>query len=70
MAELDPILELLNERPREDWPWDFDPTAEGESAVNAVALCNAAVLAYSAQTDVRRFLAKWEFEELAFFAGS
>jgi triacylglycerol lipase len=63
MAELDPILDLLNERPREDWSWDFDPAAEGESAVNAVALCNAAVLSYSAETDVKRFLAKWGFEE-------
>ena len=59
---MDPILNLLDQRPREEWSWDFDP-AEGESALNAVALCNAALLTYSAQPDVRRFLAKWAFEE-------
>jgi len=69
MAELDPILDLLNLRPREDWSWDFDPAAEGESAVNAVALCNAAVLTYSAETDVKRFLSKWGFEEPRILCG-
>jgi Lipase (class 3) len=63
MPEMDPILELLNQRPREDWSWDFEPAAEGGNAVNAVALCNAALLTYSAQADVKRFRAKWEFEE-------
>jgi triacylglycerol lipase len=69
MPEMDPLLDLLNERPREDWSWDFEPAAEDESAVNAVALCNAAVLTYSAQTDVTRFLVKWGFEELRIFRG-
>src|SRR4051812_21542355 len=63
MSEMDPILDLLNLRPREGWSWDFDAAAAGESTVNAVALCNAAVLTYSPQTEVKRFLAKWRFEE-------
>ena len=63
MDEMDPILNLLDQRPREEWSWKFEPAAEGESAVNAVALCNASLLTYSAQSDVRRFLAKWGFEE-------
>jgi triacylglycerol lipase len=66
MDEMDPLLNLLNLRPREDWSWKFEPAAEGENAVNAVALCNASLLAYSAQTDVQRFLAKWGFEEPRF----
>lgn len=70
MDEMDPILNLLNQRPREDWSWNFEPTADGESAVNAVALCNASLLTYSSQTDVQRFLAKWEFEEPHIFRGS
>jgi len=63
MDEMDPILNLLNQRPREDWSWSFEPAAAGESAINAVALCNASLLTYSSQTDVRRFLTKWSFEE-------
>jgi hypothetical protein len=63
MDEMDPILNLLNQRPREDWSWSFEPAAAGESAINAVALCNASLLTYSPQQDVRRFLAKWNFEE-------
>jgi triacylglycerol lipase len=63
MDEMDPILNLLNQRPREDWSWNFESAAESESAVNAVALCNASLLTYSPQPDVRRFLAKWNFDE-------
>jgi triacylglycerol lipase len=70
MDEMDPLLNLLNQRPREDWSWKFEPAAEGENAVNAVALCNASLLTYSAQTDVQRFLAKWEFEEPRILRGS
>jgi triacylglycerol lipase len=63
MDEMDPLLNLLNQRPRPDWSWNFEPDAEGESAINAVALCNAALLTYSAQPDVRRYLAQWKFDE-------
>jgi hypothetical protein len=70
MDEMDPLLNLLNQRPREDWSWNFEPAAEGENAVNAVALCNASLLTYSSQTDVQRFLAKWGFEEPLIFRGS
>jgi hypothetical protein len=56
---MDPVLNLLNERPREDWEWRFEPNAIGHSAINAVALGNAALLAYSDQAGVRHFLEKW-----------
>lgn len=67
---MDPLLNLLNLRPRKDWSWNFDPSVDGESAVNAVALCNAALLAYSASTDVQHYLAKWGFEEPWILRGS
>lgn len=70
MDEMDPLLNLLNQRPREDWSWNFEPAAEGENAINAVALCNVSLLTYSAQPDVRRFLAKWQFEEPRILRGS
>lgn len=70
MDEMDPLLNLLDQRPREDWSWNFEPAAQGENAVNAVALCNASLLTYSPQQDVRRFLAKWGFEEPIILRGS
>ena len=60
---IDPVLDLLNERPREDWQWSFQPEAVGHSEVNAVALCNAALLAYSEQAGVQRFLSNWGFDD-------
>lgn len=66
---MDLILNLLNQRPREDWSWNFEPAAEGESAVNAVALCNASLLTYSPQAQVQRFLANWKFEESRILRG-
>src|SRR4030095_8408657 len=63
MEPMDPLLDLLNQRPRKDWVWTFEPAAENESAINAVALCNAALLTYSAQPEIRQFLAHWGFEE-------
>jgi triacylglycerol lipase len=69
MEQMDPLLNLLNQRPRPDWSWNFEPDAEGESAVNAVALCNASLLTYSAQPDVRRYLAQWDFEAPEMFRG-
>jgi triacylglycerol lipase len=62
MEQMDPLLDLLNQRPRKDWSWTFEPDAEEESAINAVALCNAALLTYSAQSDIRRFLEQWGFQ--------
>jgi triacylglycerol lipase len=70
MDEMDPLLNLLDQRPREDWSWNFEPSAQAESAVNAVALCNASLLTYSPQQDVRRFFAKWGFEEPIILRGS
>lgn len=67
MAEkIDVLLGLLNQRPSEDWKWRFEPEARGVSAVNAVSLCNAALLAYSPQDDVRRFLTQWDFDLATF----
>jgi triacylglycerol lipase len=63
MEQMDPLLDLLNQRPRKDWAWTFEPAAEDESAINAVALCNAALLTYSAHPEIRQFLAQWGFEE-------
>jgi hypothetical protein len=60
---MDPILDFLDQRPREDWDWSFDPAASGESRTNAIALCNASILTYSAQSEVRRFLIdQWKFD--------
>jgi triacylglycerol lipase len=58
---MDPVLELLNERPSEDWEWSFEPDVGGWSAVNAFALCNLALLAYSEWDDIQHFLEKWHF---------
>jgi hypothetical protein len=66
---MDPLLDLLNQRPRKDWTWTFEPTAENESAINAVALCNAALLTYSAQADIREYLAQWGFQESRILRG-
>lgn len=66
---MDPVLDLLNQRPREDWSWKFEPDALGHSAVNAVALCNAALLTYSDGTSVRRFLSKWQFPDVRILRG-
>jgi len=60
---MDPILDLLDQRPRENWAWSFDPVAPGESRTNAIALCNLSILTYSAQSEVRRFLIdQWKFD--------
>jgi triacylglycerol lipase len=56
---MDPVLKLLEERPRQDWEWRFEPDAIGHSATNALALGNVALLAYSDEADVRHFLEKW-----------
>jgi triacylglycerol lipase len=66
---MDPVLDLLNERPREDWQWRFEPDAPGYSAVNAVALGNAALLAYSDEAGVRLFLGKWGLSVVRFLRG-
>jgi hypothetical protein len=66
---MDPFLDLLNQRPRENWEWRFEPAAAGRSDVNAVALCNAALLAYSDQAGARHFLSKWSFSDVRFLRG-
>jgi pimeloyl-ACP methyl ester carboxylesterase len=66
---MDPVLDLLNQRPREDWSWNFEPDTLGHSAVNAVALCNAALLTYSDSASVRRFLSKWQFADVRILRG-
>jgi triacylglycerol lipase len=66
---MDPLLDLLNQRPRKDWSWTFEPDVKGESAINAVALCNAALLTYSAQPDIRQFLTQWGFQEVRILRG-
>src|SRR5262245_54808408 len=66
---MDPILDLLNQRPREDWQWSFQPATAGHSAINALALCNAALLTYSDQAGVQRFLEKWQFSDVDLLRG-
>ena len=60
---MDPILNLLNERPRQDWEWRFEPDTAGLSAVNAVALANAALLAYSDWDGIQHYLEKWRLSD-------
>lgn len=67
--QMDPLLNLLDQRPREDWAWSFEPMAALDSRVNAVALCNAALLAYSPHREIERFLTNWGFEEARMFGG-
>jgi triacylglycerol lipase len=66
---MDPILGLLGERPRQDWVWKFDPTADGHSAVNALALGNAALLAYSDQDGIRHFIDRWGLTDVHLLSG-
>jgi hypothetical protein len=67
--QMDPILDLLNQRPREDWSWQFEADAIAQSAINGIALCNAALVTYSDSASVRRFLTKWHFSEIAILRG-
>jgi triacylglycerol lipase len=60
---MDPILTLLDERPSEEWEWSFEPDATDRSAVNALALGNAALLAYSDWDDIQHFLGKWQLSD-------
>lgn len=67
---MDPLLNLLHQRPREDWQWRFEPDAPGHSAVNAVALCNLALLAYSTAEETVRFLSRWRLSLVAPLGGA
>ena len=60
---MDLVLELLKEQPSEDWEWSFVPDVEGWSEVNALALGNLSLLAYSDWPDIERFLGKWHFPD-------
>jgi len=60
--QMDPVLNLLNQRPPEDWDWAFEPEENSHSAVNAVALANLSILTYSDQAGVDKFLEKWSFQ--------
>jgi hypothetical protein len=55
--QFDPLLNLLSQRPHPDWRWQFEPDAHSVSAINAVALCNLALLAYSPAGDMEEYLA-------------
>jgi triacylglycerol lipase len=59
---MDKVLRFLDERPDPDWNWDFDESATGESPKNALALGNLALLAYSGEDDMERFLINWGFK--------
>jgi triacylglycerol lipase len=53
---IDPLLNLLNQRPHPDWQWRFEPDVQELSQINAVALCHLALLAYSPPNDVKDYL--------------
>ena len=65
---MDPVLQFFDERPDKDWHWSFEHAANGASAINAVALANLALLAYSGQKDVARFLSGWGFDDIQFLS--
>ena len=60
---MDLVLELLKEQPSENWEWSFLPDVGGWSEVNALALGNLSLLAYSGWPDIERFLGKWRFPD-------
>jgi triacylglycerol lipase len=66
---MDPILGLLKEVPNRDWQWRFSPGAPGHSAVNAVALCNVALLAYSGDANLKDYLAQWQLTDVRILSG-
>ena len=66
---MDPVLNLLKEQPRENWQWDFQPDANGLNKINALALGNAALLTYSNQAGVQRFLQQWRFSAVELLRG-
>jgi hypothetical protein len=63
---MDPVLRFFDERPDPAWQWAFDHSAAGESPVNAIALGNLALLAYSGQRDMVRYLEAWGFTDIRF----
>ena len=64
---MDPVLNLLNERPADDWKWSFEPDAQPVPkhfpVSNRAALGNAALLAYSDWNDIQRYLEKWQLSD-------
>jgi triacylglycerol lipase len=67
-SRMDPVLRFFDEHPEEDWAWAFRHSATGDDPVNALALFNLALLAYSGQKDVERFLGKWGFDDVHFLS--
>jgi triacylglycerol lipase len=63
-SRMDFLLDLLDQRPREDWEWRFEPHAAGLSPINALALANAALLAYSDSDAIHRFLDRWQLADV------
>ena len=68
--QMDPLLNLLKQRPPQDWSWRFEPTATSHNPTNAVALCNASILTYSTQQEVIEYLGRWGFTHVAPLRGS
>jgi triacylglycerol lipase len=66
---MDPLLAFLGEQPDPDWTWRFDHQATDETAVNAYALGNLAVLAYLDKADAVDYLTKSHLTEFQFFDG-
>lgn len=58
---MDVVLNLLDQRPREDWRWTLDPNVKTWSRANALALANCALLSYSDDTTI-----KWHLHDRGF----
>ena len=61
---MDLVLELLKERPSEDWEWSFVAGRWGlERGQCRWPLATSSLLAYSDWPDIERFLGKWHFSD-------
>jgi triacylglycerol lipase len=70
LDRIDPILGLLDMRPRKGWKCDFQPEARAHDPRNAVALCNAAILTYATSAEVTAYLKdEWHFTDVMILRG-
>ena len=58
---MDWLLRFLGEQPDSDWPWDFDDSAPIDSPKNALALGILALLAYSGEDNIKKYLTEHGF---------
>jgi hypothetical protein len=58
---MDWLLKFLGEQPDPGWTWAFKESA-ADSPINALALGNLALLAYSGADDIKKFLTNHGFK--------